>query len=510
MSPFKILGLDRQADIAQIKRAYAKLLRKHRPDEDPAGFQRLHEAYEACLEQARWREQDQGWDDFEDDEGGEETEAVVATAVAAAFDFDAHGHCTEPVAFDAVRTTPDQNLSPALDELAFDEPAFDANAFIAELAQRVQDEPAETIEAWLQRHEALYSLDRKRELRPMVVHMLGELPTGAHRENHEAVIAFFGLDRIDSADEWLHRQLDDTRRRHDDAEAFERLLHKHASQHSMWTDRQLARELLGPRNWLRHGFIAATPGLPGRVAALVRELRLTDPDSAASRLDQRTIRFWERATDRGHLHWQRFAFIGARIGLWNLPISALATRRVNPLIDWLAGSTGMFVTWLAYALVVFGFLRFRDFNSRQLQWDNMTVIATGGTLFGVAVMTFYPPGGLFACIITGAIWLGARGDAKDKTDASKWPTFATALASFGLMATTMHRIIAAADSPRRFAFVIAFASLYSMAVLVLHDVFWARRKRMTLERAHLATGWLWWLFAAQAAALLAMLTVFAS
>lgn len=48
MSPFKTLGLDRKADIAQIKRACARLLRTHRPDEVRA-FQRLHEAYETCL-----------------------------------------------------------------------------------------------------------------------------------------------------------------------------------------------------------------------------------------------------------------------------------------------------------------------------------------------------------------------------------------------------------------------------------------------------------------------------
>ncbi|HEL4245251.1 hypothetical protein I5U23_14765 [Stenotrophomonas maltophilia] len=43
------LGLDAAADERAIKRAYAQRLRLTRPDEDPAGFQQLHEAYQAAL-----------------------------------------------------------------------------------------------------------------------------------------------------------------------------------------------------------------------------------------------------------------------------------------------------------------------------------------------------------------------------------------------------------------------------------------------------------------------------
>ncbi len=43
------LGLDRTADVRAIKRAYAQQLRHARPDEDPVGFQRLHEAYQDAL-----------------------------------------------------------------------------------------------------------------------------------------------------------------------------------------------------------------------------------------------------------------------------------------------------------------------------------------------------------------------------------------------------------------------------------------------------------------------------
>ena len=49
-SPWQILGLDETtASEQEIKRAYAKLLRMHRPDVDPEGFQRIQAAYKTAM-----------------------------------------------------------------------------------------------------------------------------------------------------------------------------------------------------------------------------------------------------------------------------------------------------------------------------------------------------------------------------------------------------------------------------------------------------------------------------
>lgn len=47
---FEILGLSVGADSRAIKRAYHKLLKRHKPDSDPAGFRRIREAFEAASE----------------------------------------------------------------------------------------------------------------------------------------------------------------------------------------------------------------------------------------------------------------------------------------------------------------------------------------------------------------------------------------------------------------------------------------------------------------------------
>lgn len=51
MNPdWDILGIGPTDDRAEIRRAYSKALRKHRPDTDPKGFQHLREAYERILQ----------------------------------------------------------------------------------------------------------------------------------------------------------------------------------------------------------------------------------------------------------------------------------------------------------------------------------------------------------------------------------------------------------------------------------------------------------------------------
>lgn len=44
--PYKVLGLDRNVDEKEIKRAYFQLVRKHPPEQDPEKFQEIRAAYD--------------------------------------------------------------------------------------------------------------------------------------------------------------------------------------------------------------------------------------------------------------------------------------------------------------------------------------------------------------------------------------------------------------------------------------------------------------------------------
>lgn len=56
-TPWDVLGVDESADSREIKRAYARKLRDNRPDDDPVGFQKLHEAYQFALVRAQYSQQ---------------------------------------------------------------------------------------------------------------------------------------------------------------------------------------------------------------------------------------------------------------------------------------------------------------------------------------------------------------------------------------------------------------------------------------------------------------------
>lgn len=53
MNPFAVLGLDEDASDAAVRAAYLAAVRAHPPDRDPAGFQRIREAYDAIRDEDR-------------------------------------------------------------------------------------------------------------------------------------------------------------------------------------------------------------------------------------------------------------------------------------------------------------------------------------------------------------------------------------------------------------------------------------------------------------------------
>src|ERR1700756_2150699 len=50
--PWDVLGVAANADERTVRRAYARLLKQQRPDEDAEAFQRLRYAYESALQMA--------------------------------------------------------------------------------------------------------------------------------------------------------------------------------------------------------------------------------------------------------------------------------------------------------------------------------------------------------------------------------------------------------------------------------------------------------------------------
>lgn len=489
MWPFDALGLPADADHGAIKRAYARLLRSHRPDDDPVAFQQLHDAYQACLQQATWRmqeEADAASDAVRDAALGDAGTPSPAGEADAGPPASIAWHHASPA------TLPHGDPSPPVAPEADSEPAFDAEAFLAALRERLQTQSAAQVDAWLQRHDGLYSLDRKRMLRPAVVEAIGTLPPGTRRQGIDTVLAFFGLDSISRGDEWLHHQLDAVRRRQEDAERFEDAMRRHMSSHGSWTDRQLALELLRPMAWWRRLFVILVPGLVGRLRALLHELQQLDPESSARTLHAGSVRFWERATDRNGLAKERLALVATRIAAWTagpLAYAAAINGDAMRLGAWPVVVATLGLAWLAYAGLVLVYLRWRRYNQTHLQWDVATVGLGLRTLLGVVLMWTTPVVGGIFFVIAGLWWVAARGDGSGNVSGSQWAAIVAGLAAFAL-AMVVAIPLAGSDAPTRWVF--AAACVYALGLQAAHDAAWAHRRRIALEHAHRDRGWLWW------------------
>ena len=131
MNPFELLGVSPDADERTIKRAYARLLKSVRPDDDPHGFQRLHEAYQRAL-------------------------AACAEASAS----------PQPMfAEPALRVDEVRAEAP---------PAFVFDHFMSQLVARAEAGSLDELRAWLDAHPSLYALTLKHMTRDLLAERLRE------------------------------------------------------------------------------------------------------------------------------------------------------------------------------------------------------------------------------------------------------------------------------------------------------------------------------------------------
>ena len=211
---FAALGLRPDADERAIKRAYAARLKTTRPDEDPEGFQRLNEAYQAALAQCAARDAMRQPLQFDTprlevlrfDHPVPQRAAETATS---ADDMPASAPDPAPVTDVPVMPPPAapppmppvrwRIQGPAPDVRPADghaaSAAFDMDAFFRELHARAGREPVAAFRAWLLGHEALYAMALKDATAVPLVHFLGGVPP-MRREHLDETLRFFGLDTV--------------------------------------------------------------------------------------------------------------------------------------------------------------------------------------------------------------------------------------------------------------------------------------------------------------------------
>lgn len=477
MTPFARLGLAEGADEREVKRAYARELKRCRPDDDPQGFQALNQAYRHCLALAAQRADDEEHDEQaprdddaptnENPPAAPDRSAATMAAVAAP---DAH----EPLpAAAAPRPQPPASRPPL---------AFDLNSFLEQLIELATRHLPHVLQRWLREFEPLYSLELKQALRLPVAHALAVCEPPPSHDAIAVAAECFDLDTLDARDERVRHWLAVARDRSERSDAFERLLGPYRNAGATMVDRRLLAELRAPRSWLRRAWIALTPLLPGRLRALLIQLQQVGPQWLHTRLDPDSVGFWLRATDRDRLDPRRVAIAAARVALYYLAgaglLSLLTGFDSAPLQHAARNIALLFAAWTLAALAGIGLRRLLGWLAQRLDLDPLIALA-GLVLLGLAGAALrWPVETLLIAFAAGFLIVCARRSAAPALLCYLAGIFAGGAWLPGPVADT---------SPAPALVVIAAA-----AVLPIHDFVLSRRLRVPAAQVRSGVGKLWW------------------
>lgn len=171
---FELLGLTPDADAASVKRAYARLLRTTRPDEDPEGFQRLNTAYKMVLARVN---------------------AQPASPAAAAA---AQAQATIKPHSDVPPPSQPSPQSPALSNATMAPvPVVNIDTLTNEVIRAATEaNDGESLSRWLHARQEFWSIQLKQESGHRVVNRLFQQPQPMSSECMEALLHFFDMDHV--------------------------------------------------------------------------------------------------------------------------------------------------------------------------------------------------------------------------------------------------------------------------------------------------------------------------
>ena len=326
-----ILGLGGDADEREIKRAYARQLKQTRPDEDPEGFQRLHDAYRCALEHVH----DRAWRDDHGDAAATAPLADAREATPVEEVASPQAHCESSASPDSGALPIELDAALHAADTAVEDDALDLPAFLDEcIAHLSQDDPA-TLRQWLQSQPALWSLQMKPHIGRWLLQALDERGTAVHSENFDVMLRFFDMDHVLSGvDPWFLQSLGARLRlRHELAPGYERDLGNRIAAGTPVHERfELVRrameQLRRPFSWDNALWFALPYGRASQMRRLVWNLDDGRIDHLGDAIDLRQAQFWLDAGDTSRMSTPRRAVAMARCAavIWAVGLVALAVR----------------------------------------------------------------------------------------------------------------------------------------------------------------------------------------
>lgn len=306
---FDLLGLPLNADATSIKRAYAKLLRSTRPDEDPEAFQRLHAAYKTALAQA-----------------GASPMPAAKPIAQVRENIEPSTPSTETAPLAAQPKSDSLVASPAA-------PKVNIGALAEEVIRiAVHSGNSRELTSWLQAREDFWSILIKQQTGQVLLHRLFQQPQTMSSECLDALLRFFDLDHVLSGvNPFALQQL---RRRQSlqwelmpehRYELAQRIQLRRNGRPDLDALKQYLDLLEQPLHWLRVAKTALRRGAVDRLGHFLQALCQGHINDLPASFDQRSVQFWYKATRTGTMAWQRFAINALRVTVIALVCALLAT-----------------------------------------------------------------------------------------------------------------------------------------------------------------------------------------
>ena len=288
MSPFARLGLPADADERAIKRAYAQRLRQTRPEDDPAGFQQLHAAYQAALDWCRQR-------------ALSEVPSVDTEAAPAAHAAPSVESADVPVSRSMAADTSDARIG--ANPVSVPAETFSMQAFCEEAIALATKGDADELQRWLGRHPALWSLQLKAQAGRVLVQQIYRQEPPMPAACLSTVLRFFDLDHALAGHDPLALQMLQRRTQlawelqpehRGELAARLHMQDKPARKKLERTLRQLAR----PFHWPQLLLAGLDLNRPRRIAETVGRLTGGMPDALPVSIRRDQLTFWLAAADR--------------------------------------------------------------------------------------------------------------------------------------------------------------------------------------------------------------------
>lgn len=369
MRPHSILGITRNASVPEIKKAYARLLKQNRPDEDPVAFQSLQQAYEECLAITR-REESKTAD--------ARNEFFSSTIVIDSSDADAAPNAPPTP---SAPSTPQRPVPKP-------EPWVDIHAILDEMLQVAQWQWA-GLRHWLIANPKLYSLDVKHQVADAISEYLMRNRTRMKPDSFQVLYEFFDLNPIANPRLQTGHQFLQLWQQARDDEQYEASVARLRTSKGKFFGGVIFEELFGSPDRLRRFLILLLPLLTMQLRSVLDELLKLSQPHTLNKLTPGVFDYWSRVLDRRRLDWRRILAVAANFLFFFAAITGTTGVLVDMDLPTMVSVTFNFTgiamaVWFIFAIGIMVRFRYRQWRTNKF---GAAEPQPGESIFGDAIST---------------------------------------------------------------------------------------------------------------------------